>query len=144
MAYARYADIDDVREEAGLTGNTNITDAIITKYRDTAEDEADGKIAKRYTLPLSEVPDSLENAVIQLAAGLLLTKEYGPEAEGTTKDGQMKLKLAYAYLDGIADGSIELIGASGSALSESGRIAARGLPDDEDEDPPIVTIDEKF
>jgi len=144
MAYSRYADIDDVREEAGLTGNANITDAIITKYRNTAEDEADGKIAKRYTLPLGEVPDSLENAVIQLAAGLLLTKEYGPEAEGTNKDGRMKLDLAYDYLNGIADGAIELIGADGAELAVSGRIAARGLPDDEDDDPPIATIDEKF
>lgn len=82
--------------------------------------------------------------VIQLGAGLLLLKEYGPESEGTNKDGQMKVDYARGWLKEIAEGTRLLVGASGSEMATSGLIAARGLPNDDEEDPPIITIDEKF
>lgn len=140
----RYTTLVKVREEAGLTGNTNIADSIVQIYQDAAEDEIDGVLLKRYSLPLSEVPSDLATMATLLAAGLLLLKEYGPEAEGTTKDGQMKVDTARDWLKRIADGSQLLIGADSAELGQSSSLRIDGLPIDEDDDEAKFKIDEKF
>lgn len=144
MSDGRYTTLAKVRAEAGLTGNSNIADSIVQIYQDASEDEIDGKLSRRYSLPLAEVPDDLANNAATLGAGLLLLKEYGPEAEGTTKDGKMKVEQVRRWLEEIASGARSLIGSAGAEIAISAGIQARGFPDDEEDDPPIATIDEEF
>ena len=141
-----------VRDEAGFTGNANITDAKVEEYLQAAESEVKSFIGRRYTLPLEEVPDLIEEVAKQLAAGLLLLKEYGEEAEGTTKDGKMKISWARKRLLQISRGEILLFDSSDEELSKATSIRAEAWPNDstgtdrttEKNDPPLFEVGQKF
>lgn len=149
-----YVTIAQVREEAGFVGNHNITNNMISDYILTSESEIKGVIAKKYTLPLSEVPGVVKEMARQLAAGLLLLKEYGPDAEGTTKDGLLKVKWARNRLKEIKENKFILLDSNNDELATSDRIAAEGWPldstgtdktdDANKDDPPIFEIGEQF
>lgn len=147
MSYSTNAKI---RDEAGFTNNANITDDYITRFQSAATSQIDGIISRKYSLPLSETPELLEQIERKLAAGHLMLDEYGAEAEGTGKDGQKKVDWAESMLAGIEEGLIQLIGSDGAELTRSEKVELKGFPDDsagedrtpqgDKDDPPITEI----
>lgn len=149
-----YASLGDIREEAGFSDNYNVSDSVVDLYRSQAESKIKSAIATRYSLPLSVVPDLIEHLTIQLSAGYLLKKEYGEEAEGTTKDGNAKIELAEGILEQIRNGELTLLNADDEELATASTAYMSGFPDDDagtdkttqstKDDPPIFEVGKEF
>lgn len=149
-----YSNVDNIREEAGFKGNANVTDAKITTFMDAATSHIDGRLAKVYSLPLEETPDSLELIERRLAAGFLLLEEYGEQAEGTDKDGNSKINWANSELDKLVSGETQLIGDDDESLATSDSVRMKGWPtpstgtdkttQGEKDDPPVFEVGEEF
>jgi len=133
--YGMYATVEEVRNEAGLSGNRWITDRQIMAKLDQAQSEVDGSlIIGGYDLPLANVPEMVKNATLLLAAGYLLSKEYGPEHTGTNKDGQLKIKMGRDILTKIENGLIALVDPITKAEISQGESGISGFPDATTED----------
>jgi len=126
-----YETVANIRDEAGFTGNDNVTTAKITAYQSAATSHINGIISRVYTLPLSETPEILKLIERKLAAGHLLLDEYGEAAEGTSKDGQIKVDWAEEMLKQIEDETIILLDSSSATLAQSELIGMKGLPGDD-------------
>lgn len=131
--YGRYVTVDEVRTEAGLNSNPWITDTIIYSKLIKAEAEINSLLASAgYSLPLSSVPENVKHANILLAAGYILTADYGSRHSGLSKDGENKISQAKEILNNIREGGSPLIDESGSRVATEAQIG--GYPDDTAED----------
>jgi phage gp36-like protein len=149
-----YSTVAKIREEAGFTDNTNITNARVEDFQSIADSHIDGVLSRSYTLPLESTPAIIELLERKLAAGYLLLEEYGSEAEGTGKDGQAKIDFAEKKLNEIESGYLLLTDSSGTTLARATRIGMRGFPNSSTgtdkttqgskDDPPIIEIGMKF
>jgi len=93
--YGHYADLEDVRSEAGLSGAEGLSDNVVDRHRQAAEAEINGALTSSYTVPFATPTPELVRAItIKLAAGFLLSKDYGTVTEESTKDGNAKVKDA--------------------------------------------------
>lgn len=119
-----YSTANNIKTEAGMQDNPNISDALATGYGVQADGEINSALFEQYVLPLSETPDLIEFISRQLAAGLLLTKEYGYE-DNLSEAGRTKVKNARAMLNRIAERKLILVKSDGTAMEtkESGTIA---------------------
>jgi len=133
-----YDSTENIRDEAGFTGNANVTDAKITAYQNAATSHIDGIISRTYTLPLTETPDILKLIERKLAAGHLLLDEYGEQAEGTSKDGQAKVNWAEEMLRAIEGGLIRLLDSDQDVLARSEKVSMKGFPDKTEKDNPHI------
>ena len=114
-----YTSIFKIKEEAGFKNNTHIGIEIVDRYRTEAEAQADGAVVGKYQLPFSSQPKIFQQIVTLLSAGLLLSKEYGMEADvEISKTGQRKIERAEDLLQKIRDDKLLLIGEDGTELSK--------------------------
>ena len=112
-----YTSIYDIRKQAGFEDAFGILDEVISDYRQEAEDEFEGRIASRYSTPLSSKPKIGRQIVNLLAAGNLLIKEYGMEADiETSKSGARMLDRANELIEKIVAGTLQLIDENGSVI----------------------------
>lgn len=129
--YGYYVNWEEVRGEAGLTNNKWIEASVYQDKLKKAQSEVNTSLRiGGYTLPLTVIPEVVKHATILLAAGYVLTRDYGPENAGTSKDGERKIKQAREILKGIEDGTEILTDDSGNDIdtdSTGGRI--NGYPD---------------
>lgn len=145
--FGEYTTAEAVRMEAGLMGNEYVTNGYITQRIEEAQSEVDSSLSiAGYVLPLVDVPSVIENATKLLAAGYILSADYGPEFEGTVKDGQLKIKMARDILAKIESGAIDLVGIEVDLAVDAG---VRGYPDNTADDDlidegRIFTIRDKF
>lgn len=118
-----YSTVANVKLEAGMENNSNITSDLVSGYITQADGEINSAIFRQYVLPLSETPDLVEFISRQLAAGLLLTKEFGYE-DNLSEAGREKVRNARSQIDRIANKSLILIKSDGAAMEtkESGTI----------------------
>lgn len=132
--YGYYTTADDVREEAGFSNNQYITDQIVYDKLIKAQSEVNASLViGGYALPLTAVPEIVANATMLLAAGYLLTKEYGPEHSGTNKEGTLKIAQARDLLKKIESGGAGLVDPiTQTPVAQSGNID--GYPDASAED----------
>ncbi len=114
-----YTSIFKIKEEAGFKTNPYITIELVDRYRTEAEAQAEGAVIGKYSLPFSAQPKIFQQIVTLLAAGLLLSKEYGMEADiEISKTGQRKIERAEELLQKIRDDKILLIDEDGTELSK--------------------------
>lgn len=121
-----YSTVADVKSEAGMEQNANISSDLVTGYITQADGEINSALFQQYVLPLSETPALIEFISRQLAAGLLLTKEFGYE-DNLSEAGREKIRNARSQLDRIAERKLILVKSDGTAMStkESGSIVYR-------------------
>lgn len=112
----RYTSIYRIRKKAGITENEFISDAYIEGIRQDSENEVDSYLAKRFTLPLSEVPNTIRSITTTLAAGYIHDEEIGEEGYGSKW-----LKEARSQLKALRDGRMELIGGDGAEVEGTTR-----------------------
>lgn len=128
--YGHYTTVDAVRFEAGLTNNRYISNSDIFAKLLQAESEVNGSLSiGGYTLPIDPVPYDVVNATNLLAAGYLLSVDYGPEHEGTLKDGKNKIAMARDILKRIENGELTLVDSTGTTLPKSQVSGVAGYPD---------------
>lgn len=118
---ATYTTSAKVRSEAGFDGNYNIHEPVIERYLEQAEAYVKSFIAGRYALASlttnftgSQAETTLSRITELLAAGFLLQKEYGSDAQDTDKDGYKKQEEALAMLKDITTGTLKLIDSLGN------------------------------
>lgn len=115
-----YTSIYKVKDQAGFGTNQYISDSVISDYRREAESEIDGRLAADYNVPFSTVPDIITHITTLVAAGNMLIKEYGEEADvEVSKTGQRMLDRAYGLLEKIENDIITLVDEDGNVLTES-------------------------
>lgn len=99
--YGHYVTIDSIRLSAGFLKNKNITDPVISEYRDAAESEINGALTGRYVLPFpSPVNPYITNIAKLLAAGLLMGDMYAGTwmGDASSKPGMDKVNEAREML----------------------------------------------
>jgi len=112
-----YSSIDSIRKQAGFEEAYGISNEVIGDYRDEAENEFDSIVASVYSTPLTKKPKIGRQIVNLLAAGNLLIKEYGVEADiEVSKSGARMLERAKELLDKIVDGLLKLIDEDGNLI----------------------------
>lgn len=122
-----YTSIFKIKDEAGFKENSYLSTETVQRYRLEAEAQVESAIVTVYSLPLSEKPKLLQHIVTLLAGGLLLSKEYGMEADvEISKTGERKIKRAEELLQMISDGKLTLLDSDGSILSKSSGNMASG------------------
>jgi len=122
-----YTSIYKIRSESGFEENDYISTEVIARYRDEAQMQVDGVLAIAYSLPLSTIPKLITHITTLLAAGLLLSKEYGVEADvDVSKTGQRKIERAEALLQKIIDGTLLLVNSDGTQVSKNSSYRAAG------------------
>jgi len=122
-----YTSVYKIRQEAGFEENDYISSELINRYREEAELQVDGSLAIAYSLPLSSIPKMVTHITTLLAAGFLLSKEYGLEADvEISKTGQRKIDRAEELLQKIVDGKLLLIDSSGNELSKKSSYRVSG------------------
>jgi len=120
-----YSSIYKIKNEAGMEENYYIPAEMVNDYRLEAENQAESTVAGVYSLPFSSVPPIFEQIIRLLAAGLLLSKEFGVEMDAEiNKTGKSKIARAERLLSKIVDGSMLLIGEDGSILTKASTILA--------------------
>jgi len=113
-----YTSLDDIRKQAGFEEAYGIKDEDIADYRLDAENEFESRIATLYDIPLSSKPKLARQIINLLAAGMLLIKEYGMEADiEISKSGQRMIDRAYFLIDKIIDGTLKLVDDNGNVIS---------------------------
>ena len=122
-----YASIYQIKRMAGFEENYAISPVLISDIREAAENEINSRIVSVYSVPFSTVPPLITHITSLLAAGMLLLKEYGVEADvEISKSGQRMINEARSYLDKIVAGTLKLIDSSGNELSRSAIFRASG------------------
>jgi len=112
-----YTSIYAIRRQAGLEEAYGIPDEVIADYREEAENEFESRIATVYSIPLSSKPKIGRQIVNLLAAGNLLIKEYGMEADiEISKSGARMIERANNLIEKIVEGKIKLIDDDGNLI----------------------------
>ena len=112
-----YTSLWDIRKQAGFEEAFGIKDETIADYRDEAENEFESAVVTIYTIPLSPKPKIVRQIINLLAAGNILIKEYGMEADiEISKSGQRMLDRAYELIGKIVDGKLKLVDDDGNEI----------------------------
>lgn len=130
-----YTSVDDVRHEAGLDNADGVADAKIFSKLLAAQSEVKGVCASAgYTMPLQTssgteyVPEVIVQITLVLAAGHVLSVEYGEGTSDVEKEGAKKIKQARELLKQITKGELVLLDASNNPLARTGQVD--GWPDE--------------
>jgi phage gp36-like protein len=124
--YGHYCTIEDIRTETGLARNKNIPDTVFDDVRNDVESEINATLVTSYSLPLSSpVPYLVRRIAKLLAAGYILTNQYGVFSQGTTsaKEGEAKLKKGQDLLAKIDDHEYTLVDSTGTSLINQSQIS---------------------
>lgn len=118
---AYYCTVAAIRGEAGLDGNRHITDSIMERARSEAQDLINGKLAGIYVVPFTQPINSLISKITRLlAAGAILSGEYGPMSGISTAQGDKKTADAMDLLTQLDTKKLVLTGATGVDTSTPG------------------------
>lgn len=130
-----YCSIESIRNEAGLQNARFITNAIIDTKRQAAQAYINATLAGTYVVPFSEPINALIIDITKvLAAGWLLTDNYGPTATLNTNQGQAKIDYVLGkigqvgMLERINNGSIKLVGVDGAGTNTTSPGLFGGYP----------------
>lgn len=141
-----YCTVQDVLEEAGLSGNVRALQKAERK-RKMAQGIVNGYLGRSYYLPLNSVPDIVAETTALLAAGYLLLTSFATGEDETEGDGKAKIKEAKAILEQIANGVIRLYGEDSVQLPTSQtdeNDSLSGYPNALSDNDPMFTKDMEF
>lgn len=143
----RYCSLYAIRLHAGIAQNPFIDDGRVEAKRQQAENEINGYLFQRYTIPLvnsigtSEIPALITRCAILLAAGYIDYEEYQSDSEGVKWLGE-----ARGILKSIQSGTQRLIDSLGQEFGQ--KSATQGLSgypgNDCDGGGPMFTTRQRF
>jgi len=138
--YGNYCSIQEIRQEAGLEGNRWITDERIDLKRQAAQAFINSMLSGLYTLPFSEpINPLIAECTRLLAAGYLLTDNYGPLSTLNTNEGKQKIEQVTneqgtGILDKLNTKKLTLVGLLGASEAASGTQRFKMWPNADTED----------
>lgn len=132
--FGHYVSLEDIRDEAGLEETRLLDDTQVAARREEAESEVKGKLAAAgYIMPLQTglgvgyIPALVRTICRILAAGFILSQNFGTTKPDTAKDGAAKQKTAREMLAEIQLNDIVLLDANEKMLAKNYQVA--GWPD---------------
>ena len=126
-----YTSLFDIRRQSGFEEAYGLRDKMIADYRDEAENEFESAIVTIYAVPLIPKPKIARQIVNFLAAGNLLIKEYGMEADiEISKSGQRMLDRAYELIGKIVDGKLKVVDDDGDEIGTKSSATLAGTSND--------------
>lgn len=130
-AAGEYANWVEVRDEAGLKDNKWIEPSVYQEKLEMAQSEVTTSLrVGGYTLPLTVIPKVVKNAVLLIAAGYVLLRDYGATSSGTLKEGKDKLKQGRDLLLQLEKGSELTDPVTGDPIATDQNDRINGYPDD--------------
>jgi len=115
-SYGLYCSVDDVKQKAGLQNNKYLPDSLVDQKRQAAKAYIDAELTGLYVVPFTTPINPLIREVAQLlAAGYLLTSEFGASSASTRAQGQEFIDAAKAILTRINNKELKLTGVTGEA-----------------------------
>lgn len=137
-----YVRIDDVRIEAGLRDNSLITDTSIGRAVQLAQARVNSSLSKAgYTLPLSSIPELIEQITLRLAAGYTLRSKVVENDEALLNQGKALVEEAEGWLTDIETGKLVLFGPDGTKLTQSSSVLSTAFSSDSE---PWFTRDKEY
>jgi len=101
-SFGLYCSVEDVKKKAGLEGNRYLEDSLVDQKRQAAKAHIDGVLGGMYVVPFTAPINPLIREISSmLAAGYLLTSEWGASSASTRAEGEELIKLAEAQLEKI-------------------------------------------
>lgn len=129
LAVNYYCTIQQIRKAAGLFNNQFITGSDVDEKRQEAQSEVDAALAGTYTVPFqSPVPTMINGVTRLLAAGKLLTDNYGPNDGPMSADGESKIAEARNMLAKIDSKIFALTDYNGNSLVLSTALSTQSWP----------------
>lgn len=112
-----YSALDDIRDEAGFTNNTNVEDADITPHQTRAFARIKGVVGSRYDLSnltgagfdSSDAKTILADIERLIAAGRLMNVQYPGDETDDVRIGDRKIEEGEGMLADIMEGNIKLL-----------------------------------
>ncbi len=125
-----YASIESIRDAAGFKNNRHITDSRVDQKRQAAQALINSELSGIYVVPFTGTINPLiAEITIMLAAGYLLTKNYGPLSTLNTNEGQQMVDAAMAMLTKIKNKSLVLTDTEGVSSATPNSAGFRMWPD---------------
>lgn len=122
-----YTSIYAIRKQAGFENAFGIKSETISEYRGEAQSEFNSAVASRYSVPLSTIPKIVRQIINLLAAGNLLIREYGMEADiEISKSGARMIERANQLIARIVNGELQLVDDDGALLGTTGNQIVSG------------------
>jgi hypothetical protein len=114
-SYGLYCSVDDVKQKAGLQNNKYLPDSLVDQKRQAAKAYIDAELTGLYTVPFTVPINPLIREVAQLlAAGYLLTSEFGASSASTRAQGEEFIKNGLDILTRINNKELKLTGVTGA------------------------------
>lgn len=132
--YGNYASLESIRAQAGLQGNRHITEATIDQKRQAVQSLINSTLTGRYVVPFSSPINPLISEITRvLAAGYLLTQEFGSTSASTYREGEEMIarvtnEKGTGLLDRLNIGTLTLSDAQGVTQESSGGSNYSGWP----------------
>lgn len=120
--FSIYATVEQIRSEAGISNNQWITDVDVDGRRIEAQSYINSKLASIYTVPFTTISPTIRHITELLAAGYILTTEWGQGSVGTTDIGEKKIQEAKDMLDEIVAGTSPILGEDGSMIVDNSKV----------------------
>lgn len=109
-SYGNYVSIAEIRKFAGLDGNSYISDAEIATARMQAQSEINGALSLRYAIPFEEpLPPVIALLTKELAAGILMARDFGMSGDDTSKDAGRRLSDVRKRIKELATGEVAIM-----------------------------------
>ena len=115
-----YTSAEDVRRLYKPIDTTNLNDNDIDYFILKAEAEIDGKIALKYTVPISPAPSLLRIAAGELALVYILERFFTSETGSSNEWAAERKKDIKELIDMIASGEVLLVDANGNTIAQTG------------------------
>lgn len=139
-----YCSLDLIRNEAGFRNAKYITDEMIDVKRQAAQREIDGTLNGFYVVPfIAPINERIADICVRLAAGLLLTAQYGAINSISNASGKAKTDEARADLQKLVRKEEVLTNAAGvSQVGDGGTGGVSSWPNDNTASNDISTMAE--
>lgn len=125
-----YASIEAIRKKSGFQNNRNITDGDVDAERQAAQREIDSMLGDLYTVPFtSPINPIITRITVLLAAGALLTTNYGVFSGQTINNGKAMIDEAMGLLDKINERKLILQNATGVTTESTAASGFDAWPD---------------
>ena len=125
-----YCTVQDIRETAGMAGNQYITDSKIDEKRIEAQAEIDSALNGMYDVPFDgdNIDPMIKGITRLLAAGKLLSDDYGPGYGSMSGEGDSKQAEARSMLQLIQTRQYQLIDQTGVSLLDPNSASSKAFP----------------
>jgi len=118
VAAVNYTSVDRITDQLpALIKDTDISSSTLCSYAEDAENEINGSLARRFTIPVSGSPPLLQTIATKIATGLLLSQHiFTQERLKKSEWPDAFLEAPREMLEKLASGEMTLVNSAGTLV----------------------------